>query len=47
MSEDKAKSVVEALVLSTIDYMGSIYLRCPSNRVKVQKLMNQMCSEVF
>ena len=41
MSEERAKLVVEALIHSTINYMGIIYLRLPSNKVKVQRLLNR------
>ena len=41
LSEDKAKMIVESLIHSTINYMGILYLRLPSNQKKVQKLLNR------
>ena len=41
LTEDKAKMIVESLVHSTINYMGILYLRLPSNQRKVQKLLNR------
>ena len=41
LTEDKAKMIVESLVHSTINYMGILYLRLPSNQKKVQKLLNR------
>ena len=40
LSEGRAKLITESLVLSTISYMATLYLRLPTNRKKIQHLMN-------
>ena len=40
LSEAKAKMITESLILSTISYMATLYLRLPTNQKKIQKLMN-------
>ena len=40
LSERKAKMITESLILSTISYMSTLYLRLPNNRKKIQRLMN-------
>ena len=47
LPEKQAQMLTESLVLSTIAYMGAIYLRVPSNRSKVQKLMNLSARSVL
>ena len=41
ISEERAKLITEALVLSTVNYMSVLYLRLPSNQKKIQKLVNK------
>ena len=41
MEQEKFKRVMEALVLSVVDYAGILYLRLKVNQVRVQKLINQ------
>ena len=41
LTQGRAKQVVESLIHSTINYMGILYLRLPSNQKKVQKLLNK------
>ena len=41
LSMERVKMITESLVISTVNYMGVLYLRLPSNQKKVQKLVNQ------
>ena len=47
LSQEKARLLTEALVLSTIGYMGILYLRLPSNQKKIQRLMNLAARSVL
>ena len=47
LSESKAKMITESLILSTINYMGTMYLRLPTNQRKIQKLMNVSARSVL
>ena len=47
LPEEHAKMLTESLVLSTIAYMGTLYLRLPSNQKKVQRLMNLAARSVL
>ena len=47
LSQERARMITESLVLSTISYMGTLYLRLPSNRKKIQKLMNLAARSVL
>ena len=47
LSQGKAKLITESLVMSTISYMATLYLRIPSNRKKIQKLMNVSARSVL
>ena len=47
LSESKAKMITESLILSTISYMSTLYLRLPSNRKKIQRLMNVSARSVL
>ena len=40
LTEKMAVMLTESLVISTISYMGTIYLRLPNNQRKVQRLLN-------
>ena len=47
LSQEKARQLTESLVLSTISYMGTLYLRLPSNQKKIQKMMNLAARSVL
>ena len=40
LTESKAKLLTESLVLSTVSYMATLYLRVPANQKKVQRMIN-------
>ena len=44
---EKSKMLTESLVLSTIAYMGTLYLRLPSNQKKIQRLQNLAARSVL
>ena len=38
--QEKTRMLMESLVISTISYMGTLYVSLPSNQKKIQKMMN-------
>ena len=47
LTQERAKLITEALVLSVIDYAGTLYLRLTSNCRKVQKLINSAARSIL
>ena len=47
LPQEKARMLTDSLVISTIGYMGVLYLRLPQNQKRVQKLLNQACRSVL
>ena len=47
LEQNKARQLTESLVISTIAYMGTLYLRLPTNQKRVQKMMNSAARSVL